>query len=136
VRYIIKNNKMKHIKEFGRITESQIAPDESNLFDQKISQNAAEEMIENSKADKSVAKPIVLTSDKSSKYMPWEGDYARKVLQRMGNSSGKCLIFLDPQDLLSIEAKEDSMCFVVTDPTKTLSIDKALKDKSEVYLVF
>ena len=67
--------------------------------------------------------------------MPWEGEYARKVLQRMGNSSEKCLIFLDPEDLLSIEAKQNSMCFVVTDPSKPLSIDKALSDRSEVYLI-
>lgn len=125
---------MKHIKEFDQILESENQTPE-NPFGQKISQSAAEEMIENSNSDASIAKPIVLTSDKNSEYMPWEGDYARKVLQRMGNASEKCLIFLDPDDLLSIEAKGNSMCFVVTDPTKSLSIDKALKDKSEIYVI-
>ena len=104
-------------------------------YDPNVDDDMVEEMIENSNSDASIAKPIVLTSDKNSEYMPWEGDYARKVLQRMGNASEKCLIFLDPDDLLSIEAKGNSMCFVVTDPTKSLSIDKALKDKSEVYVI-
>ena len=126
---------MKHIKDFDKIFESEEQTAE-NPYGQKISQSAAEEMIENSNSDASIAKPIVLTSDKNSEYMPWESDYARKVLQRLGNASEKCIIFLDPEDLLSIEAKNNSMCFVVTDPSKPLSIDKALKDKSETYLVF